>query len=222
MATQNQKPTVGDAPTPGDGGIDLAPAGRIHVDQFQKEYIKITVEGTSPLITHRWSEKAKEQIRRKQERRPSQGREKRNADSEFQAARYVLDGRDAFPALAFKNAMFEAAIASGFRKVDVRRAFYLRGEARLIEGPIVFLRASEPWMREDCVRVGQGAADLRYRPQYDEWEVDLSFIYDPSICNPEILTALLNRGGFSTGVGEWRPQKDGDNGMFQVKSVAND
>jgi len=29
----------------------------------------------------------------------------------------------------------------------------------------------------------------------------------------------LDRGGFSTGVGEWRPQRDGDNGMFRVKVI---
>jgi len=199
-------------------GISLE-ASPLYIQSFTRQSCSITIEGTSPLIVHRWSEKAKGEIRRKQEKLAPVGRQKREAKKEFEDARYLLNGKDAFPALAFKNSMVEAAIASGLKKVDVRRAFYLASDGRLPEGPAVFLRASEPWMREDCVRVGMGSADLRYRPQYDQWEVDLKFEYDTSVCSAEILVSLLDRGGFSTGVGEWRPQRDGDNGMFRVKVI---
>ena len=36
--------------------------------------------------------------------------------------------------------------------------------------------------------------------------------------NLEQLLNLINYGGFVTGIGEWRPEKDGQHGMYRLKT----
>ena len=40
--------------------------------------------------------------------------------------------------------------------------------------------------------------------------------YDADKITPEQIANLLNHGGQTIGVGEWRPQKNGTLGMFHV------
>ena len=37
----------------------------------------------------------------------------------------------------------------------------------------------------------------------------------------EQLIGFFNLAGFSVGIGEWRPERNGDHGMFHVKAGAN-
>jgi hypothetical protein len=76
-----------------------------------------------------------------------------------------------------------------------------------------------PEMQEDMVRVGGGTADLRYRPIFHEWAVNLHIRVNARALTLEQLVHLFNQAGFSVGVGEWRPEKHGDKGMFHVEGV---
>ena len=74
-------------------------------------------------------------------------------------------------------------------------------------------------MREDMVRVGMGAADLRYRGEFTEWQADVPVRYNANAWSIEQLINVFNVAGFASGVGEWRPQKNGNFGMFKVTNV---
>jgi hypothetical protein len=41
--------------------------------------------------------------------------------------------------------------------------------------------------------------------------------HNPNVLSVEQIINLFNVAGFAIGVGEWRPQKDGSNGMFHVE-----
>lgn len=71
-------------------------------------------------------------------------------------------------------------------------------------------------MREDMVRVGMGTADLRYRPEFSEWRTKILVRYNTNVLSEAQILNLLNVAGFAVGVGEWRPEKDGQYGMFHV------
>ena len=74
----------------------------------------------------------------------------------------------------------------------------------------------EPTMREDMVRVGMGVADLRYRGEFKKWQCKIPLRYNANVLSLEQILNIFDTAGFSTGVGEWRPQKNGDYGMFHV------
>lgn len=80
--------------------------------------------------------------------------------------------------------------------------------ARLVTG--------EPVMREDMVRVGMGTADIRYRAEYPDWSATLSIAYVPSIIDLGSVVALVDAGG-TNGIGEWRPEKSGSYGTYEVQ-----
>lgn len=86
-------------------------------------------------------------------------------------------------------------------------------------GDLVEIKGSRPAMRTDFVRVGrfsQRTADIRYRAEFKEWRVDLRILYNMRVISKEQIAHLLNLAGFSVGIGDWRPEKGGQFGMFEV------
>lgn len=169
--------------------------------------------GTSPLIVHAWSQKAKQEMLDKQMGKARSKKEPKNPEADYEGAFYRLpDGTPGFPTIAFKAAAVNAARhLEGLKMTFLRGAFHTVGELVEIEG--------EPRMREDMVRVGQGAADIRYRPEFVEWAVSLKVQLNTRSMTLEQLIHLFKVAGFSAGVGEWRPEKNGRNGMFDIGDV---
>lgn len=66
-----------------------------------------------------------------------------------------------------------------------------------------------------------GTADLRYRPEFSEWHAKLLVRYNANVLSESQILNLLNVAGFAVGVGEWRPEKDGQYGMFHVATEAD-
>jgi len=172
---------------------------------------EITLIGDSPLISHKWSEKSKKEIRDKQQKKAKTAKDIRNPEAEFSDSLYHLDeeGKYGFPAVAFKAAAVNACShVDGVTKVHARGAFHIMCELVEVVG--------EPTMREDMVRVGMGVADLRYRGEFKKWQCKIPLRYNANVLSLEQILNIFDTAGFSTGVGEWRPQKNGDYGMFHV------
>lgn len=166
--------------------------------------------GVSPLICHAWSEKAKKQMLDKQMKKASPGKEAKNPEQDFLDSLYPMPDGDGygFPAIAFKAAMVRAGTYLDLKMTFLRGAFHVPGELIHIEG--------EPQPREDMVRVGMGTADIRYRGEFMPWAVELPIKYNARVISDEQLANLLVTAGFSVGVGEWRPEKDGSYGMWEL------
>lgn len=183
--------------------------------------ITICIEGTTPLICHNWDQKSINKMREKQAGTASKGREKRDPEADYQAAFYRChDGRYGFKCGAFKMAAVESVTSLGkeFTKVGTKQAFFvLRDETGSELTPLYYPEDQGPYMRVDTVTVGMGT-DLRYRPEFPVWGVKLNIQYNARAISQEQVVNLINLAGFSVGVGEWRPQKSGDNGRFRVVS----
>ena len=128
----------------------------------------------------------------------------------------LKDGRYGFPVSGFKNAAVDAcSFMEGQKKTIARGAFHLIDESG--EG-LVAIKGT-PHMRKDTVRVGMGSADMRYRGSFPVgWKADLKIRYNKNAISAAQIVQLFNTAGFSIGIGDWRPQKDGSYGMFQVTS----
>lgn len=190
----------------------------------------LTLIGDSPLIVHAWSVKAKRQMLDKQLKRAKTGREAKDPVRDFEDSMYRLpDGGYGFPSIAFKSAAITAVTSvSGVTKVAARQAFHVMGEEVDVGGAMegVVMRANlariegaEPRMREDMVRVGMGTADLRYRAEFWPWRALIVVRFNAHALSPEQILNLFSIAGFATGVGEWRPEKDGQMGMFHVATA---
>ena len=120
------------------------------------------------------------------------------------------NGDYGFPTIAFKQAAVSAGgrFSDGLKMTELRGSFFVEGELVKIEGA--------PRMREHPVRIGMGTADIRYRPEFVNWRVNLKIKYNSDKISLDQLVNIFNLAGFGVGVGEWRPEKDGQFGMFHV------
>jgi len=172
----------------------------------------VDIVGTSPLICHAWSDKARKMMLDKQQKKAKTAKEAKDPEADYLASMYIMPetGGPGFPCSAFKNAAVDACShIDGITKVVARGAFH-------VEGDLVPLKGA-PRMREDMVRVGMGTADIRYRAEFPEWSCQIVVRFNTSLLSPEQITHLFNVAGFAIGIGDWRPQKDGNKGMFEVK-----
>lgn len=189
----------------------------IQIDRIEAETIKVPIIGTTPLIMHRFSEKAKRQMLDAMQGRKTPKVPKDPA-AEFDAAFYRLeDGAPGFPVLAFKDCTIGGARFYGkdVTMTALRQYMFFRGEVG-DDGRALCRIEGEAQMREDVVRVGRGGTDLRYRPEFREWSATLEITYVTSALTRESVLSLIDAGGMGVGVGEWRPEKNGDFGTFRV------
>jgi hypothetical protein len=190
--------------------------------------------GTAPLIVHAFPEKARKQMLDKQMKVAKGGRDARNPMEEVDAAKYVLpDGTHGFPAIAFKGAAVTACTSlSDVTKVAARQAFRVEGRpmnaSGLLDGSfvrtaLVPLVAHEPAIREDVVRLsGVGRTpEMRYRPEYWPWGVEVSVILNPQVISFGQLGTMFQAAGHGVGVGDNRPERDGDCGTFDIHSKSD-
>ena len=179
-----------------------------------------TVESTSPLIQHKWSEKTGRQLREKgQKTATTKNREARNPEKEaHDATHFTAEGKYGIPLMAFKASMIGAAHKDiGIEKTVVRKSVFFEVDD---PGMIVEIDSPEPIVREDMVRIGAGSADLRYRPEFRKWKAKISCMFDNDLIAAEDILNLANRAGFGVGLLEWRPEKGGDYGRYRVNTEA--
>lgn len=187
----------------------------VTVNEIKRVSMSFTIRGTSPLIMHQWDEKAKEMMRQKHAGKKTKERAIRYPEAEAKAATYfTANGRYGLPGLALKAAIIGAAHKDiGIEKTLVRKALFLVSDD---PGCILPMESDQPIVREDMVRVGMGAADLRYRPEFRNWSVEVTFEVDAELLTNKDVIALVNRAGFGVGICEWRPEKGGEFGRFKI------
>jgi len=178
-------------------------ASTITIPKLDKHILKLTIVGESPLILNKWSEKSIKAIEEKQGRTAkSMVKAIRVPEEEVREATHFIQsgphkGKPGIPALAFKNAAVTACTSLGrdFPKTKARQAFHVIGDILPING--------EMSPRKDTITYPNGSGGLAYR-------------YNSNVISPEQLASLFSLAGFAVGVGCWRPEKNGDKGLFKV------
>jgi hypothetical protein len=208
----------------------------IEIRPIQIRKATIHIVGDTPLIMHAWSEKAKREMLEKQMKvTKTKAKDAKNPVEDFIRSMYWLtpmptdmteDGfhaaidngaRFGFPVTAFKQAAISAAYRMGWAKdkMSMRGAFFIDGG----ENQMLEIKSDTPIMREDMVKVGMGTADIRYRGEFRNWSADINVSFNENgQYSLEQIINIINAGGYVCGVGEWRPERDGQYGMFHVEA----
>lgn len=202
--------------TPAAAPVTDVPA--VSISRIDAESIQVPILGTAPLIMHNWSAKAKRMMLDNMQGRKAP-KEPKNPEAEYEAAFYLTkDDGYGFPVLAFKAATVEASRLYGktVTKVALRQTLFFTGEYSPKCNQSLVPITGEPHMREDVVRVGMSGTDLRYRPEFPEWTTVLTVTYIKSSLTLDSVLSLIDAAGTTVGVGEWRPEKDGDFGTYRI------
>ena len=209
----------------------------IEIKQLDIQRTNIRIIGDTPLIVHAWSEKAKNMMLATQTKKTkTKAKDVRDPLDDFIQSLYWLEGKPekstpeafskaveggakwGFPVGAIKQAANSAAYRLGWVKnqMELRGSYFIESDF----GEMAEIKGAIPKMRQDMVRIGMGSADLRYRGEFKDWYMDLTVAYNASgnLTLEQILN-VINAGGYATGLGEWRPEKDGNNGRFHIETI---
>ena len=206
----------------------------VEIKPLDMRTVEVTIVGDTPLIMHAWSEKAKRMMLEAQQgKAKGKKKELRNPVEDFIDSMYWLTEKPTepteeayeqaiangakfgFPVTAFKQAAISAAYRMGWSKdkMSLRGAFFIESDY----GDMIEIKSDAPVMREDMVKIGMGTADLRYRGQFNNWTATFRVKYNANGQHSlENIINIINAGGAVCGVGEWRPERDGQFGMFHV------
>lgn len=155
----------------------------------------------------------------------------------------VKTAKFGFPVTAFKQAAISAAYRMGWTKdkMSTRGCFFIEPDAssyysgdlevdlarktiNIIPNvpraeQLVEIHSDTPLMREDMVRVGMGSADIRYRGEFQNWSCDLKIKYNTNgAYRLDQILNMINAGGTVCGIGEWRPERDGQYGLYHIEA----
>lgn len=209
----------------------------IEIRPIQIKKATIHIVGDSPLIVHAWSEKAKREMLEKQMKvTKTKAKTAKNPVEDFIRSMYWLTpmpeemtesafneaiqngARFGFPVTGFKQAAISAAYRMGWAtdKASLRGAFFIDCD----ENQMVEIHSDPPIMREDMVKLLGKTADIRYRGEFRNWSADITVAFNENgQYTLEQIINIINAGGYVCGIGEWRPEKDGQYGMFHISAT---
>lgn len=189
--------------------------------------VELTLRGRkgSPLVIHAFAEKAKQEIRDKQQKKAKKTKEERKPMEECEAAKYIdSEGRECAPITALKKSIITAATAfDDVTKVGLRQALFVDSVA-VPGASLVPIETHEGKpavgvMREDAVTIGINTRGLAYRPEYKEWQLRIRVEFNPRIVSKEQLLALVDQAGWGVGICEGRPERSSALGWGRYERV---
>ena len=206
---------------------------RIEITPPNFKILPVRIEGTSPLMMNKFSEKMRKAIQEKQtaENATKKKREPKDYAAEFNAARYTAKkngtagGWDGIPAGSLRAAMIAACRkVDGLPMTQAKGSFFILAQGHdVTDGTALIRIEGKPEHDTRPVRLESGVADMRNRPRYDEWAAQFEIQYDSDMVSAQDVANLLARAGAQVGIGEMRPSAPnsfgGDFGTFRVTNV---
>lgn len=167
--------------------------------------------GTAPYVQLRFSQKAMnamaEKMKAGSQAKGKKVREARDFDDDFLQAQHISEDRwVGIPAGSFRAAMISACRLVGFKMTLAKLSVFIEADGidRVDGVPLVKIEGT-PEPNVMAVRNATGVADLRCRPMWKQWSVNLRVRFDEDQFSLQDVTNLLMRVGQQVGIGEGRP-----------------
>lgn len=172
-------------------------------------------------MVNRFDEKSKQEIEDKYRNKAKQKAKPKTVQEEYEASLYRIPGKKnayGIPAAGLKHCAVSACrFVEGISMTSARGAFHITED---VGGLVPIITKGGPSMDERTVRVGNFGNKkpaTRRRARFDDWKVIVTVKFNEGVISSEQLTNLYENAGFSVGLCEYRPEKNGSMGMFQVQ-----
>lgn len=178
------------------------------------------IEGTAPLVIHRFSQKSKNEMLQKMElghaSRKGAKRKPANLETLYNEARYISpQGWDGFNVSSIRNGLIKACSIVGMKMTLAKMALFVLADGYdKTEPQYGLIRIyGKPERTEMAARVETGQAYICIRPMYREWRAKLRIKFDADMFGFEDVANLLSRMGEQVGLGEGRAASKNSAGM---------
>ena len=78
------------------------------------------------------------------------------------------------------------------------------------------IRIGDDGLQGDRTRLASGVTSISYRGEFSNWEVDVPIEFNSTRVSEEQVLAWLEEAGRACGAGDWRPQRNGQCGMYEI------
>jgi len=202
---------------------------RISISPPRFQHARLLLLGTAPYMQSRFSQKARRKMAEQMEAgstaKKGKLRTPRDFEADFQQAAHVSeDGWYGVPAPAFRCAAIDACRMVGFQMTRAKMSLFIKADGLDAEDgtPLVRLIVDEPERSEMIALNSTGVPDIRVRPMWRTWSVNLVVTFDADQFTATDVTNLFIRAGQQVGIGEGRPFSKKSYGLgFGLFEVAN-
>lgn len=183
------------------------------------EIIELRIDGTAPLVQHKFSAKARNQIIATQQAgsqaKGKRVREPKDFDAVYEGAKHLSsDGWCGIPAGAFRNAMISACRTVGYKMTHAKLAAFVLADGYEADDGTPLVRIhGEPERHTTYARNDNGSVDIRVRPMWKEWHAIVKIRFDADMFSVQDVANLMMRVGMQVGIGEGRPDSKNSAGM---------
>lgn len=180
--------------------------------------IKITIEGTTPLLMNKFSDAA--QMQATNGVRLSSVGDKGTPREQAEAKLYVgLDGAPMIPQPNLFRCLIDAGVyfKAGRSKVTTQKSSLLPACVD-IAGAEITLTHKEPWAVDTrAVRIpATGGRILCHRPLFHDWRLEFTADIDTVMITAALFRDVVDAAGKRIGLGDFRPACKGPFGKFVV------
>lgn len=188
------------------------------------KFIQVWIEGTAPLLQHRFSEQAEADV--------SKATRAVNIkyDAPRDAAEKCVYREEGTRALTIPGASFSRMLCSAGERHKQRGS--RKSLAYVVPAALIVSEDYAPLYKKDReTRITEFEIDsrsvvipatkgrvMRHRPKHNEWTCRFTLRLNEDVLAPETVRQLLQEGGQQVGVGDFRPQKRGPFGTFDIVS----
>lgn len=178
------------------------------------------IEGTAPLVIHRFSAKAKQGMMDKMAEGSTAKKGKKREPCDFEAlyhaSRYISpQGWDGFNVSSVRCAVISACRLVGFKMTLAKLSLFVISDGQdKLEPEYGLIRIyGKPRRLESIARVETGSCYVTIRACYDEWKAKIQIRFDADQFTIKDVSNLLARVGEQVGIGEGRPDSKNSAGM---------
>lgn len=174
--------------------------------------IKVTIEGTTPLLFNRFRDVA---IEGKSKKRTGA-----MAEADVEDKLYLDDtGKVQLPSVYLKNCLTEAS--KQFKIVGKGKSTYSKLVASTVDiSPFMIDLDAEKYQifRISAVNPMTKGRMMTERPRFNTWSASFEILLNDESVPVSVINEILEHGGKYVGVGDWRPEKKGMHGKFLISS----
>ncbi len=171
------------------------------------------IKGTAPLVMNKFSQKAKQGMKRTQEAGSTGKKGKKREGKDFKAmyegSKHIsTQGWCGIPASAFRSAMVSACKLCGYAMTRAKLSIFIEADGFDADdhSPLVKITKGKPKYFESVVRIQGTTCDIHARALWEPgWEAVVRISYDADQFTLSDVANLLSRVGKQNGILEGRP-----------------